>query len=248
MKSLRITGIIISLIAVCIPARSADFWDLYSENLMYNYSVKTGTIPDTTQYGQRLDNDEVFSILTKSFSQALGERISKVAKQQKGATLICFFTDEPERCVVDNVLEATFDEVHFINAPGFSNRFLKKLRKYYSYTLAGDRRDMMERVSAADNVPRKKNFNPRFGINLSEPEIIVATPFYSFFGVYVEPKFGTRRGPSLSFMLDDVFFDFQKEGLSIKYNMSQRRFGKGYLSITVHPEGEIYISNELILK
>jgi hypothetical protein len=244
----KLIAAIIITIAAGSGAGASDFWDIYSRKLTYNYVVKTGAIPERIQFGQRLSNDEMVSVLTKTFSQALGERMKSAARQSRPIAIACIFTPEPERCFADQVLGLTFDEVHFINAPGFSNKFIKSISKYYSYTLNGDDDALQRRIAAAGKVPQRKKFNPRFGFNLNEPELMVSSPFYSFFGVYVEPRFGTKRGPTISFMRGKYFVDFQKEGVSLKYRLKQGGFGRGYTSITIRPEGEFYISNELILK
>jgi hypothetical protein len=244
----RFIVIIGTLLAMSATAKAEDFWTLYSQNLVYNYSVKTATIPDRVQFGQRLSNDQMLALLTRSFSITLGERLKSTARQRSPVAFICIFSGEPERCFADVVLGVTFDEVHFINAPKISNKFLKNLKSYYSYSLFGEKDALERRLHAANNVPRWKKFSPRFGFNLNEPEVILSSPFYTFLGIYVEPKYGTKNGAAVSLVLGRFFMDFQKEGLSIKYRLKQKTIGRGYLNVTVRPEGEIIIGNEFILK
>ena len=244
----RFIVIITTLLAMSATAKAGDFWTLYSQNLVYNYSVKTGTIPDRTQFGQRLSNDQMMALLTRSFSITLGERLKKTARYRSPVAFVCVFSGEPERCFADVVFGATFDEVHFINAPEISNKFLKKMKRYYSYTLFEDKDAVTRRLKAANKVSRHKNFSPRFGFNLNEPEVILSTPFYTYFGIYVEPKYGTKNGAAVSMVSGRVILDFQKEGLAIKYRLKQKTIGRGYLNVTVRPEGEIVIDNEFILK
>ena len=244
----KITLLICLFIPICCTATATDFWEIYGKNLTYNYSVKTGTIPDRVHMGQRLSNDDMMSVLTKSFSQSLGQRLSDVADQKSGVAIVCIFHPQPERCFADSVLNVIFDEVHFMNAPNFSQRFLKKISNYYAYTLNDDEDALERRSNAARSVPPWKKFNPRFGFDLNGPEIAMSTPFYSFGGIYVEPRYGTRRGPSLSFLYKRWFVDMQQEGVELKYRTSHNSFGRGYLSISVRPEGEFYISNELMLR
>lgn len=244
----KISATIFLLLIAAGVARAADFWEIYAQNLTYNYSIKVGAIPDRVDFGRRLSNDDMLAVMTRSFSQTLGQRVTRVAADRQFVALACMFSSEAQRCVVDNILEFTFNEVHFINAPGFSNKFLKKLQKYYSYSLYNEDEALERQGEAAARVPRFKNFNPRFGFNLNEPEIILSTPFYTFMGIYVEPRYGTRRGPSVSLMYGNYYFDFQREGLAIKRKWKQSAPGRGYLSITVRPEGEFYISNEFMLR
>lgn len=244
----KIGAAIFFLLLAAATARAADFWETYATNLTYNYSVKVGAIPDRVQFGQRLSNDDMVAVLTKSFSQSLRQRVTRVAADRQFVALACMFSTESQRCVVDNILENTFNEVHFINAPGFSNNFLKKLQKYYSYSLYEEDEALERRGEAASRVSRFNRFNPRFGFNLNEPEIILSVPFYTYFGVYVEPRYGTRLGPAISFIKGNYYFDFQREGLSIKRRWKEDAPGRGYLSITVRPEGEFYISNEILLR
>lgn len=236
------------MLLVCCSVSASDFWETYSKRVTYNYAVKSGTIPDQADFGRRLSNDEMFSILSRSFSQALGERLTNTAEQRSAVAFICIFHPEPEKCFADHVLEHTFNEVHFINAPSISQKVLKKLSKYYAYTLNDDDESLQRRDNAAHNVPQRKKFNPRFGFNVNEPEVFVTAPFYTFGGVYVEPRYGTRQGTSLSLMHKRYLLDVQQEGVSLKYRTTQRSLGRGYLDITIRPEGEIYISNEIIIR
>lgn len=236
------------IMPICTMACADDFWETYSKNLTYNYSVKTGAIPDLPRTGQRLSNDEMISVLTKSFSQSLGQRLGDVADQRSAVAIVCIFHPEPERCFGDFVLGATFDEVHFMNPPGFSQKFFKKVSKYYAYTLNDDEQELERRGQAARRVPPWKRFNPRFGFNLNEPEVMMSTPFYSFGGVYVEPRYGTSRGASISFLYKRYFVDVQQEGVELKYSTGRNPFGRGYLSVSIRPEGEIYISNEFMMR
>jgi len=236
------------MIGICCPARTADFWQTYGQKLTYNYSIKTGTIPAMSQAGLRLSNAEMTSIITKTFSQALSQRFKQVSKQRSASAIVCIFTPEPERCFTENILTATFDEVQIVNAPSFSNKFLKKLKKYYGYTLNGGDNELERYRRAAGKVPARKKFNPRFGFNLNEPEIMVSSPFYSYVGIYVEPRYGTRTGPSLSLISGKFFFDVRKSDLTIKYHIGRGKSARGYTSISVNRRGEVLISNDLILK
>lgn len=249
---MKTTARVIILTAVfaplCLMARADDFWDSYSKNVVYHYSVKTAAIPDIPRTGLRLSNDEMTAILTKSFSRALGERLTDVADKRSYVAIVCIFHPEPERCFADNVLDATFDEVHFVKAPRFSQKFLKKLSNYYAYTLSDDEQEMQRRSEAAGRVPPWKKFNPRFSFDLNEPEIAVSTPFYSFEGVFVEPRYGTGKGASVAFLFKRYLLDVRKEGVELKCRTGHNAYGRGYLSITIRPEGEIVISNEFIMR
>lgn len=244
----KICPLVCMMLFACCSVRASDFWETYSKKLTYNYSVKSGSIPAQSDYGRRLSNDEMLSVLTKSFSQALGERLTVMAEQRSYVAIICIFHPEPEKCFADHVIGATFNEVHFVNAPGVSQKLMKKLSRYYSYTLNEDDDNMNRRDDAAQRVPQRKKFNPRFGFDLNEPEIMITSPFYSFKGVYIEPRYGTSRGPSLSLMYECILMDIQQEGVSLKYRTTQQSIGRGYIDITIRPEGEIYISNEFIIR
>lgn len=240
----------LSVIVAVAGARAgaADFWDLYARNLTYNYTVKSGAVPQRAEFGQRLSNEQMLSVIGSSFTQALGERVQTVANQRKPIAIVCLFTPEPQKCFADSILNITFDEVHFMNAPSISTKVLKKVSKYYSYTLS-DRKSYMDRkVAAAGRVPAHKKFNPRFGFSLSEPEIVISTPFYTYFGIFVEPKLGTHNGMSLSLIHGRTLLDFQKEGLTINYRLKHREVGRGYTSLSISQDGTVWLSNEMIIK
>lgn len=254
MKRISAAGVM-ALTMLCLAggaARGADFWETYGNKLVYNYSIRTGATPAMISAGGglRLSNSEVTSILTKTFSQSLKTRVGEMTKLKRGFAIVCIFSPEPDKCLADGILNATFKEVRIVNAPTFSDKFLKKMRKYYAYTLPGDGTALaMDRVqSAAARVPQRKKFNPRFSLDLGERQIIAATPFYSFFGVYVEPKYGSRRGPALSVIAGNFFIDAERRGLSIKRKVNGRENARGFTALYISAAGDVFISNEYAVK
>jgi hypothetical protein len=250
MKNSIITTAAVVALTLCmtVAARGTDFWEAYGMKLMYNYSVKTGSIPGNNENTHRLSEKEIGAVMTKTFSQTLGDRVKDVSRRQGVCALVCIFTPEPDRCVADGILRTAFEDVRIMKAPSFSNKFLKKVRRYYAYTLNGDENQLDRRKKAARNVPSHKKFNPRFGIDLEAPQFIASMPFYSYLGMYIEPKYGTARGFSATFIKDRFFVDADREGVAVKYHVRRRENARGFTSITFRPEGEIAISNEFILK
>lgn len=133
VNEMKKTGIMITAVffLVMTPALAHNFWSIYGEKITVNYTTRVGT-GLVSETGRRLSNDEMFSVITKSFSQSMGIRLKEVARQRSGAAVPCIFTPTPEKCFVDIVMKATFDELQFMNAPRFSQDFLLKLRDFHT--------------------------------------------------------------------------------------------------------------------
>ncbi len=235
---------IIIIFAVLTPAVARDFWTIYGEKITSNYATKVG-IGLQNDINKRLSNDELFSVVTKSFSQSLGARLAEVAYQRRGAAIPCIFTPGPEQCFVNLVMNVTFDEMSFMNAPHFSQKFLMKLRSFHTATFT-DRFSDRGKRKRADLVPPWKKFNPRFGFSIGDMELVVATPFYTFLGIYVEPQWGTSSGPSLSLMKHPWYMDVFKNRLSVKYRFAKSMLNNVEFDITFRPGWELTLENTLI--
>jgi hypothetical protein len=240
---------IITIIALTLagPALATEFWETYANTLVYNYSIKAGAIP-AEGVNERLTSNEAMAVVTKSFSQSFGQRFGEVAHNNSPLLLVCAFSREADKCFMDSVMGSLFGEIKIVNPPQFSEKFLRKTSRFYTTTFMDNKstRGVHER---SRGVPARKNFNPRFGFSLSEPEFVAAVPFYSFLGIYVEPKYGTRNGPSVSLMKDRAFVNFDKEGVSLKYRFpkSVSHFDVDNLTLTIRPEGEVTIDNVFIV-
>lgn len=243
----RTAIITITALTLAAPALATEFWETYANTLVYNYSVKAGTIP-MEGMNERLTSDEVLALATKSFSQSFGFRFKEVARDHSPLLLVCAFSKEPDKCYLDSVMESVFDEIQLVNPPQFSQKFIRKTRRFYTSTFT-DKKSMRGIKKRAGGVPAWKNFNPRFGFSAAEPEIVVATPFYSYLGIYVEPKYGTRNGPSVSLMKGRTLVNFAQEGVSLKYRFpkSSDRFEVDNLTLTIRPGGEIRLDNVFII-
>lgn len=240
----RVAMITLLLMGVATSACARDFWSIYGEKLSYNYAVKAGT-GLSTDVSHRLKSSEIFGVATKSFSQTLGVRFLEIAKSRRGVLIVCMFSQEPDRCYLDVVAHATFKEVHFLNAPGFSQRFIKRASKFYTGSFY-KRDSAFGKKFRASNVPTWKIFNPVFGFDMKEFELVVSSPFYTYFGIYVEPQYGSRKGPSLGFMKDRFTMDVYRDHMSFHYHFPERTVGKNYISLSYIPHGEICLENVLM--
>lgn len=77
-------------------------------------------------------------------------------------------------------------------------------------------------------------------------ELVVATPFYSFFGIYVEPQWGTETGASLGLVRDPWYIDVFDDGLTVKYRFSENGMKNMEFDIVLSPALELRMENTLI--
>jgi hypothetical protein len=184
-------------------------------------------------------------VSSKSFSQSFGTRFQEVAKSHRALAFVCIFSKEPERCYLDTVMKTTFGEIKLLPTPSFSQSFIKKFSKFYTVTL-NDPKSVLDKEIRAAGVPPRSKFNPRFGFTLNDFEIVAAAPFYSFYGVYVEPQWGTSKGPSLSFMKNHFSLDFDRTGAAVQYIMPDCFDTHTQLTLTIR-HNEIYLDNAFIV-
>jgi len=244
MKKAMMIIILMTGIPAAASAAERDFWSIYGEHLVYNYAVKAGT-GASFDFNHRLTSDETFSIATRSFSQSLGIRFSEIAYSRRGVLFVCIFSREPERCYLDVVLESTFSEIHFFKSPGFSQKFLMKVRKFYVGGMF-DRSSLPARKHRARLVPPWKKFNPLFGFSPGDMELVMSTPFYTFYGIYVEPQYRTRNGPALGLMKDRWFVDISDENVTFGYRFPGMVDRKFTTTVTLRKGPEVRVSNTLI--
>ncbi|HOO56867.1 MAG TPA: hypothetical protein PLN69_08580 [bacterium] len=244
-RTIRTSFMIIGIMMAGAGAAATEFWEHYADYITYNYVVKAGAVPEVG-INQRLTSHEVLSVATKSFSQSFGIRIAEVAKDHRALLLVCMFSSEPERCYVDNVIQTTFDEIKLLKAPGFSQRFIKKFGKYYTTSFAKPK-SVKGVASRAENTPRWKVFNPKYGFALNDMEFMVVSPFYSFYNIYVEPGWGSVHGASLSLMKNRLAINVDREGASLGIFCRHKFRLLKEFKLTIHPEGEFMIDNVFIM-
>jgi hypothetical protein len=229
------------IILLAVSARAAEFWDVYADRLAKNYSVKAGAIPRQGE-GDLVDESEITALLTKSFSQSFGIRFSQNARDRRALVFVCVFSNEPEKCYVDPVVRATFSETKILRSPSFSQKFLKRAIRKYSHSLSKPDSISATKVRS-EEVPNWKAFNPRFAVDINELDLIVASPFHTFAGVYAEPRFSVKDGPAVKLMKGRAAVDFRQEGVVFNYLIKGESDGTRKVKITIKPEGEIYIDN-----
>lgn len=243
---IRIAIILIVAAIASTPATAKDFWEKCGERMVENYAVKAGE-GMAPGMSQRLTSKQVASIATKSFSQSFGERFSEIANDKQLLALVCVFSKEGERCLLDPVMKDIFGEIHFVNEPGFSQKFIKKMSRFYTGP-SKSRDSKSDRIKRSGSVKPHKKFNPRFGFVMNDFEPVVSSPFYTFGNIYVEPVYGLRKGASLGLMKDDWFIDLYSDRATIKYSFKNKfagvkLYGKIMPSITYSTNGEITVQN-----
>jgi len=121
------TACIISLLVLLTgTAGAADFWTHFANDLAYDAGTHSGAIPAEFQ-SVRLSSSQVVHLSARAFSQALPSASRRLPANTGLAALPCTFTPEPEKCFVNIVLDRTFSEVGFMQAPGFSQKFIMKI-------------------------------------------------------------------------------------------------------------------------
>lgn len=222
------------------PAGATEFWAHFANHLAYNVSVHTGTIPSQNT-SLRLSEEAIGRLSARAFTQALPVRFGQVARQYSLTAIPCAFTPEPQKCYLKIVLTHTFDEVGFVRAPGFSQKFIEKYATRFTRVRVDE--TTQEKKARAAFVPKRHAFNPQFGVDLEKTDIVFASPFYSYFGLYVEPKLSLRHHMSLSMLWRRYSLEFTKEGAALNVELPDKFFGRGEVTMTIRPEGEFYIEN-----
>ncbi|MEW6203623.1 MAG: hypothetical protein AB1546_16735 [bacterium] len=241
----RMTTLLILLLAIPLPAKSSDFWTIFGENLAYRHAIKGSYIPDQP-YTNRLTSDETLNLAVISLGSAFTKRFAQVAAEKKDFAINqCVVTDEPYRCYSEIILKTTLDEMGFMPEINLSDKFVKKVLKFYDNSIRPNE-SLGARMERARRIPPWKKFNPRISVDFGEPELVAATPFYTFFNIYVEPRWGTKNGPRLVLIKYGIFFDIDKEGLLIRYRLREYTAGKKYYAIHIRPEGSIWIDTIII--
>jgi len=214
-KTMRVAVFAAAMIGIMMTrAAATEFWETFSNRFAYNYAVKSGSVYKQGM-NSRLTTHEVLSVSSKSFSQGFGDRFREVAKSHRPLAVVCIFSMEPDRCYLGSVMKSMFGEIKLLPTPSFSEGFIKKFSKFYTVTLS-DPKSALDKEIRAAGVPRHSMFNPRFGFTFENFEIIAAAPFYTYYGVYVEPQWGTSNGPSLGFLKKHVSLDFDRNGAAIR--------------------------------
>jgi len=242
MKATTLIIILITLLAS--KANAKEFWEHFAESISYKVSVQSSIIP-SERFNSKVVHGNLDVAIMRAFTQTLSVRTVEVAKSTRLAIIPCMFFKEAEKCYSKVVLNKTFDEIGFMNAPGFSTKTLRKFQGLYSRNLVFKETPESKRLRA-DSIPRFKAFNFKFGIDLMGMDIVMAMPFYTYKGVYVEPKFTLKHQASISFMKNRVALEFNKEGAALSYKFKKQPFGNNYYTVTIRPEGEINVDTVLL--
>jgi hypothetical protein len=235
------------IMTIAAPAAATEFWETYATRLVYNYSIKAGAVPEEGM-NQRLTSHEVLGVASKSFSQSFGDRFTEVAHANRFTVIVCIFSPAPESCYFNNVSDKVFGEIKLVKAPKIPQKILKRLNRFYAVSLAEPKSPSGIRARAM-GVPARNRLNPRFGFSMTEPEIIAAAPFYTFFGIYAEPKYGSRNGASLSLMKGDAILRIENGGFAIQYRIPSElnKFDLGNLVLTYRSNGNIRLDNMFLV-
>ncbi|MEW5946215.1 MAG: hypothetical protein AB1742_08460 [bacterium] len=230
-----------------LTATSSDFWTIYAETLVYQHSINGGYIPSQAHLN-RLDEAQTVDIALKSLNYAFTERLGQVAKEKRDYALQnCLFSREAYRCYFDEVVRTTLDEMGFMPDIHFSDRFLQKAWKMYDRSVRPND-TIEERMRRAKRVPPWKKFNPLVNVDISEPEIFIAAPFYTFFSIYVEPRWGTGTGPQVVLMKSRFFLDVDREKALLRYSLAKKPYARGYYTFYVGSDRSFWIDSMLIIK
>lgn len=223
-----------------IAGVAEDFWTECGNRLTYNYSIKTNF-----QTQETLSNQELLGIATKSFSQSFGTRFSNISKQNSFLGLVCAFSKEPEKCFVDIVMNDLFDEIQIINAPEISQNILNKTRATLKNTMF-DNTSYKNKVKRSSEIPKNKIFNPKFGIEKNTLTPVVKFPFFTYYGIYVEPQIDINKSFTLSLMKNRMTLDITEDYTILKYQIPKQSFLKKDITIS-YSAGNITLETRMFV-
>lgn len=242
MKNIIITLILMTTLAGVPSAR--EFWAHFADNLMFNTSVRAGDIPIWLDE-HNFSSKETRNLIGRAFAESLPLRIGEVAKQYRFVTLPCTFTPTPEKCYVNIVLGHTFDEVGFVSAPSVSSSVAKKISRMYVQNLR-IKGAPHESAALAATINHWKPFSPRFGFDRKNFDFVAANPFYTWYGIYVEPKFGIRNGGVVTLLKRDFVVELSSDGAAFSYRFGKKPHSRNFYTVTWHSDGEVRVDNVLV--
>lgn len=241
-----LTTILLLLLTTATTAMADDFWAVYAETFAFKHAVSGDYIP-ARPAPERVSEDTTRNVALRSFGIAFGARFAQIATDQKNDLIkTCLFAREPYRCAFESIMEATVDETGFMPRIRFSDRFIKKAWKLYDRTIRHNE-TIDDRMKRARRVPPWKKFNPRVNFQLDHPELIVALPFYTYFSIYVEPRWGTRNGAHLILMRKAFSVDLSRDGAQFQFRLLRNPVGKGYYTIHLSPDRSIALDTFLLI-
>lgn len=245
MKTKAMT-ILLAALFLTAPALADDFWAIYGENLAYKHAVAGGYIPSQPNPGN-VTEGETRDIALKTFSVAFGARLTQIAKNRKEDIINkCVAENEPYKCFVDTVVGETISETRFLPEVRFSENLIRKLKRFHDKTL-GVNEPLNDRMKRAARVPPWKKFNPRINFRLDDPELVVATPFYTFLSIYVEPRWGTDSGPILLLMKKGVLVEIDQDRATLQFRLLKNPMKRGYYSFHMNTDGSIVFDSFLMM-
>jgi len=216
-----------------------DFWGTYGNNLGYNYMTRSNSLSVLSQHKH-------VNMLTKSFSQSLSNRFVEAANDRKLMAIVCIFSREPEKCFLQPVTQALFDEVGFINAPKLSQKNFKKLVEFAKSNLSLN--SFPNKRSLAKQTPRRKPFNLRLGYDLPRREAVISAPFYTYLGINIQPRYKTRDGFAIGMVRNQLTVDLYTHAVTAQYNMPNKSFKKKYIALSYSTKTKaIQLSNSLFV-
>ena len=232
--------ILLTLIVLTLPiaARANDIWQEYSTHLTYNYLIKTNL-----QTNNRLTNKESVDLITKSFSQSLGLRLTSVAHEKRFIGIVCIFSREPEKCVFDNISKPVFEEIGFIKMPEISQKNLKKISKTL-FSSQFFKNDTKNKLKESKSIPTNK-INFKYGVDSNSLAPTIKFPFYTYNHIYVEPKINLKKVFTVTFIKDRWLLDIENGDVTLKYYIPQKLFLKNNLVIS-YSSKTIQLENSII--
>jgi len=237
LKKILATTLLLVAHLTTSSAIAKDFWGTYGNNLAYNYSVK-----DDSQHQTQHDQ---FNIISKSFSQTFVTRFKEISKERSFLGFICAFSKTPEKCFVDPVSKSLFDEIGFINAPEVSDKNIKRMVNFAFSDLSTN--SFSKKKSIAQRTPRHRAFNLRLGYDLQNREVVASTPFYTYFGVNIQPKYKSNTGFSVGIIQGRWTADIYPKDIVVQYNIKNPSVKKKYITISYNSDNKfVNLSNTVI--
>jgi hypothetical protein len=229
-----------------IPARglATDFWSHFAGDLSYNASAHMGIVAgeNTTN---RLATKDLKRLMASAFARSLPMRLGEVAYDTRFVMVPCMFTPQPEKCYFNVVLDRTFNEVRIVGAPGFSSKMAKRINRMYSRNVRM-KESPAAKAARAGAINRWKPFNPHVGFDPQLGDVVMATPFYTYFGIYVEPRFSLRRQAGLTLLRKNIVFEVARDGAYFSYRFRKKPFGRSFYTVTYRPGQGVSIDNVLM--
>jgi len=218
---LMMSLILTTVFTASLPSKASDdFWSAYSDNIRYNHYTQN-------PHGVQMTDKQNIGVFSKSFSQSFAMRLSEITKDRKFIAIICSFSKQPDKCVLDPIKQQMFKEIAFISNPDLSQKTIKKISRIYSKNLYSSK-----------NTGKTGSGSFKLGLNIETLKPTLSTGFKFRNGISLKSILEMNGNSRMSITKNRLSFEIFPNDSIVKYQIPNPSFSKRniyiYYSIKNH--------------